>query len=114
MSEMVRAMVAGEDNRRSFDCGRDATFAQDDASVGCTSEEQMRGFFAPLRMTSEECCGGTEADSSASLRNDKTIWTARNRETRYEFFAAGRKISSRRRQAPMTMQLSATLKSGQL
>ena len=32
MSEMVRAMVAGEGNRRSFDCGRDATFAQDDDS----------------------------------------------------------------------------------
>ena len=46
MSEMVRTMVAGEDNRRSFDCGRDATFAQDDNFVGGASEEQMRGFFA--------------------------------------------------------------------
>src|ERR1035437_4694527 len=70
---MVRAMVAGKDNRRSFDCAAHgvSSFAQDDKFVGGASEEQMRGFFAPLRMTSEECCGGTEADSSAALRNDK-------------------------------------------
>jgi len=42
------------------------------AGVGATTgEEQMRGLFAPLRMTNGECCGGTEADSSAALRNDK-------------------------------------------
>ena len=36
-------------------------------------EKQMRGFFAPLRMTSGDCCGMREADSSATLRNDKQI-----------------------------------------
>src|ERR1017187_2492896 len=69
MSEMVRAMVAGEDNRGSFDCAAHgvSSFAQDDSFVGGASEEQMRGFFAttpasklagdpgfPLRMTSVE------------------------------------------------------------
>ena len=48
MSEMVRAMVAGEDNRRSFDCGARvaSASAQDDSFVGGASEERMRGFFA--------------------------------------------------------------------
>ena len=50
MSEMVKAVVAGGDNRRSFDCGRDATFAQDDSSV--EGEEQDSTPFDKLR---EEC-----------------------------------------------------------
>jgi amidophosphoribosyltransferase len=55
MSEMLRAMVAGAECGRSFDCGRGATFAQDDDSVEGASERQMRGSLhfaaAPVEMT---------------------------------------------------------------
>src|SRR5580704_11462571 len=50
MSEMVRAMVAGGERGRSFDCGRDATFAQDDTYVEI--EDQDSTPFDKLR---EEC-----------------------------------------------------------
>jgi hypothetical protein len=50
MSEMVRAMVANGEHGGSFDCGRDATSAQDDGSI--YMDEQDGTPFDKLR---EEC-----------------------------------------------------------
>ena len=41
---------AGEDNGRSFDCGRDATFAQDDSSVEVEEQD-----VTPFDKLHEEC-----------------------------------------------------------
>ena len=62
---LSKTVGAGDDNRRSFDCGRDATFAQDDKLVGGAREGQLQGFFATLRMTSAE--GRAEAAAPCSL-----------------------------------------------
>ena len=77
MSERVKAMVADQDNRRFlrqaqdrlFDCAAHgvSSFAQDDSSVRGANEEQMRGFFASLRMTSVE----SEEDDEDSTPFDK-------------------------------------------
>jgi amidophosphoribosyltransferase len=79
-------VVGSEDNRRSlrqaqgrlFDCGRDATFAQDDKFGGGVGEGQIQGSFAALRMTpSEEAMttsggGALESDVCADEDEDGT------------------------------------------
>jgi amidophosphoribosyltransferase len=49
---LIQGVVAGEDNRGSFDCGRDATSAQDDNSLGIQAEDEDGTPFDKLR---EEC-----------------------------------------------------------